>query len=223
MTGIETKQLEIYAFWRSIPLIKKVSYEKFEQVKQETRNKIIEILRTGIEDKYGEFTRRYALNAQEIQDILIKKGIKTSVQNTYFHINILLEEGLIQEIAIIKEGRFNKRYYGRTAKLFLFTGYYLDTQERFDKAKMKFLTLIEILTDGNRDKELEKNVESYLNERIKIFNESEDKLYSWFEQNADKIIEYNIDVKDTYEMLVELVSKSGHSSLDKKMMELLKI
>ena len=222
--SITTQELgknEIYTFWRSLPLIKKVPEDKFEQVQQETRSKIIEILRTGIDDTYSEFTRRYALNAQEIQDILTKEGIKTSLQNIYFHINILLEEGFIQEIAILKEGRFNKRYYGRTAKLFLFVDFHLNKQEKYDEAKNKLISLINIVNGKTQEDEVHPIIEKYLNEQVVIINNYDEIVNSWFEKNAEKFIEYNIDVKETYQMILEIVS--SQTQIGKKMLEILKI
>ena len=141
----EPSENRIYSFWQTIPLVKKMDDEKFNHLKQGTRQKIVEILRTGIDDNSSNHKKRYALTANEIQLLLTNDGLKTSLQNTYFHLNILLEEGFITEIAILKDGRFNKRYYGRTAKLFLFTSFSDEFNQNSVEAKKKFLELIDMV------------------------------------------------------------------------------
>ena len=104
----QVKKKVLYSFWRNIPLIKRISKDEFEVVNQETRGAIVEILRTGIKDEQSENSQRYALNAHEIQEYLNTKDLKSSLQNIYFHLNILIEGGIIKEVAILKEGRFKK-------------------------------------------------------------------------------------------------------------------
>ena len=220
---VQTGQSELYSFWKSIPLIKRMEPEKFDHVKQVTRSKIIEILRKGIEDANSDVKKRYALNAQEIQEILTKEGLKTSLQNTYFHINILLEEGFIQEITILKEGRFNKRYYGRTAKLFLFTSYSNNIQEKMEEGIKQFSELINVINDEKSENHVENMIEEFLNNQLNYYYELETLINAWFEKNAEKFIEHDLDVKETYQMIFELVYNGNQSDLNKKMIKMLKL
>lgn len=219
----EKKKEKIYSFWKAIPLIKNMEAEKGNSIQQETRSQILEILRTGIEDKHGEYSRRYALNVQEIRELLIQKNLKTSLQNIYFHLNILLEQGLITEIEILKEGRFNKRYYGRTAKLFLFGKSSDIPQERIEEIKNTFTNVIKAINADNITKKMDGTVELFLNERMDEFIKSEILLNEWFEKHAQSFIEYNIDVKLTYGLIRDLILNRDSTDHSKEMEHLLKI
>ena len=218
----EVSENRIYTFWQIIPLVKKMNDEKFTQLKQETRQKIIEILRTGIEDTSSENNKRYALTANEIQSKLTTDGSKTSLQNTYFHLKVLLDEGFITEIAILKDGRFNKRYYGRTAKLFLFTGI-----EKIDRkageSKKKFIELIRMVNTEAEQHSLEKIIDEFIHEKTQFFLDIENKILTWFERNADIFIKKNLDVKETYEIVFDFILNGDQTPLNKKMLSLLKI
>lgn len=216
------KKKELYNFWRSIPLIKRMSKEEFEAIRQETRNAIIELLRTGIKDEKSENNQRYALNAQEIQEYLNAKGIKTSLQNCYFHLNILINGGFIKEIAILKEGRFNKRYYGRTAKLFLDMGFANNIEDKIEEGKEIFLNLIKI-ANSKEPENAKEVVGLFLNEKWEFFVKIEDRLDKWFKDNAEALIDSNIDVKDTYELLLNLVLMGKDTPINNNLTSLLKI
>ena len=221
-TLIDAEKKKIYSFWKDIPLIMNMEPEKFECLKQETRNQIIEILRTGIEDKNSEYSRRYALNAQEIRELL-QKNLKTSLQNIYFHLNILLEEGFISEIEILKEGRFNKRYYGRTAKLFLFNKFADITQDKVDEGKKALIDIIKAISINKLPNNTENIIELFLKERWDGFIQNEIRLNKWFEKNAQSLIDSNIDVKNTYELFLALIINRSNTKYSKEMESLLKI
>lgn len=221
----EDKKKILYTFWRTVPLIKRINNEKYLVVKQPTRSAIIEMLRTGIKDEKSENNLRFALNAHEIQQHLNEQGIKTSLQNVYFHLNNLLDGGLIKEIAIIKEGRFNRRYYGRTAKLFLdvFFKEANNIDIKIDENKTKILNLIKASNSNREPKNAEEIVESFLKERYALYAEIDDKLDKWFKNNAESLIDFNIDVLQTYHFLQNFVLTGKDTTTLQDLTSLLKI
>ncbi|MFX0116830.1 MAG: hypothetical protein ACFFB3_19940 [Candidatus Hodarchaeota archaeon] len=134
----ESEREILYTHWKALPAIKSIeasAEEVYGKTNFLVRRSVVRILRTGIIEEFqSQKRRRHALTAQEILERLPKylegqSEIKTpSLTNLYFHLE-KLEHGqvkLIQPVAILREKRKKRRfpitYYGRTARIFLYTG-----------------------------------------------------------------------------------------------------
>ncbi len=123
-----------FDFWKKVPVIMEFDYNKFNSIVEgEPRSLILDILVEGIEEKHpitGKIRIRRALSATEIYDRLNgneKKGIDGKLSddqqikrnNLYFHLDKLLDNGIIKEITRIETGRRSTTYFGRAAKIII--------------------------------------------------------------------------------------------------------
>ncbi len=147
----------LYDFWDRLPQIKLVKDAEKIYYAHAVRILIIKSLGEGLKDEFKEDKSvsaiRRALNAQEIYqrvqdykkekrqiDGVDWKGFEVSLNNLYFHIQKMEEALLIQTVAILREGRHNVSYYGRTAQVLVFRVDY----EEYEKIKNAFGVMAEI-------------------------------------------------------------------------------
>ncbi|MFX0062204.1 MAG: hypothetical protein ACFFC7_08440 [Candidatus Hermodarchaeota archaeon] len=195
-------------YWTSLPATKQIQepIEVTEKLlKQEIRSAIVDILREGIVDEIDEVEveyqdkRRHALTAQELREH-IKKRLETQIKlsTVYFHLQKLQEHGYIQIVTIIKQGRSNIAYYGRTAKLFLFPN-------KMDSLKeIHFINkLSKLISELNPNQEEEQTIE--LVKKLQKLNiEMEQTINKWIEKNEEFINKISIDVKALFYFLAIL-------------------
>ncbi|MFX0182523.1 MAG: hypothetical protein ACFE95_05495 [Candidatus Hodarchaeota archaeon] len=199
-------------YWNTIPPLILVDASKFPLIYQEVRNEIMELLREGIKTELdGKITKRHALNAQEILTHLNQKRTQENrsqlkISNIYFHLEKLVHFGHVKEIPI-KEGRFHVKYYGRTAKIFIFS-----PLEPSGIQKIRERLLSEVVEP------LHAIAPSYSKQRITtIINNLFDyrmtnikQLVSWLEKNVEHLEE--IDFSFFFQAMLEIIGLG----LDKK-------
>ena len=147
----------LYDFWDKLPQIKLVKDAEKIYYAHTVRILILKSLGEGLKDEpeiEGKKIKiRRALNAQEIYqrvqdykkekrqiDGVDWKGFEVSLNNLYFHLQKMEEADLIHTVTILREGRHNVSYYGRTAQVLVFRVDY----EEYEKIKNAFNVIKEI-------------------------------------------------------------------------------
>jgi len=201
-------------YWNTIPPIVLVDASKFPLIYQEVRNEIMELLREGIKTELdGRITKRHALNVQEILTNLNQKRTQESrsqlkISNIYFHLEKLVHFGHVKEIPM-KEGRFHVKYYGRTAKIFIFSPLepsgIQTIREKFLSEVVEPLHAIAPSYSKQRITTIIKNLFDYRISNIKL-------LIAWLEKNVEQIEELEIDINFFFQAMLEIIGLG----LDKK-------
>lgn len=110
----------LYEHWDNIPIIQDVSKRVIDKLgTKKAQHYIIIALSKGISDEYPSGLRkRYALNANEIQDIM--KNIydfEVNKSNLYYHLQKLVDQKIIQIVTSVQRSNIVTSYYGRSSKL----------------------------------------------------------------------------------------------------------
>lgn len=183
----------LHDFWEKLPELKIVKDSDKVYYSHSGRQLILKVLGMGIEEHSKEDSKeiviRRALNTQEIYQAIkdLKKqkpqefdlkDFDISLHNLYFHIQKLEEAGLIKPIAILREGRHNVTYYGRTARIMFFN----ITYEEYEKVKNAF-TAMEKLAPKINQKIKSEDIRGYYDKYVKIGKTLTQKMF-------DKLAEY---------------------------------
>ncbi|MFX1251763.1 MAG: hypothetical protein ACFFCZ_09160 [Promethearchaeota archaeon] len=213
-------------FWTSLPVTKEIQ-EPFEVteklLKQKARSAIVEILREGIIDETKDVEyqdkSRHALTAHELREHINNRlETKIKLSTVYFHLQELQKHGYIQIVTIIKQGRSNIAYYGRTAKLFLFPNKLNSLKETHFVQKLS-----ELISELNPNQEEERTNE-LVKELRKLDIELEQVINKWIEENEEVINKISIDVKDLFHFLVILgISSPKIAKLQAELRKLLNL
>lgn len=206
MTQPPKSEEVLFSFWSQIPAIAQYrdDQEKLQLVTQDVRRRIVEILRTGVEDKHpltGEMKKRRALSVKEIQDFLNKRfeGDHFKLTNLYFHIEKLVQAGLLQEVANIKDGRRTVTYFGRTAKIFLFLQN--EPREPTDLWEALF-PIIPKLNPTVTEDEVTRLKKRVFRRNPEVM---EEKIIAWFEKNNEVLAGQDIDFAQLYNLLARIL------------------
>lgn len=203
----EEKKKSLYEYWRTLPYFKTMDSLNFSQVEEsEVRSFIIKYIRDGIEDEYGKennLMRRHAFTAKELHAAYMKKwkDQKYSPSNFHFHINSLVEDGYLKEIAKILEGRHYISYYGRTAISFI--GKY-DNILTSSTVRDLFGPLKQLLKDMHPEIDPE-TINQLVDESILSMQDFYYRFFSWVEDKYPLLYQAKVDIK-------ELLSIVGHYS-----------
>jgi DNA-binding transcriptional ArsR family regulator len=180
-------------FWEKLPELKIVKDSDRVYYSHSARQLIMKVLGMGIEELEEEDTKkstiRRALNTQEIFQAIKElkkrkpqefdiKDFDISLHNLYFHIQKLEEAGLIKPVAILREGRHNVTYYGRTARVMFFNIAY----EEYEKVKNAF-TAMEKLAPKINSKIKKEDIKNHYNNYNKIGKTLSKKMF-------EKLAEY---------------------------------
>ena len=208
---ISSSKLEeaIFSHWQKIPVIKDIPEVMPEDlVLQEVRSTILDILRNGIEeyDENRDLIRvRHVFSVKELHKLIkerLSKKIKLS--NVYFHLNQLKDREFVQIVTTIKEGRQITHYYGRTAKLFLWSG-----KENKETKINQFIALIQHFNPDIPSETVEELFRS-----ISLTNlESHNRVKKWLENNVTELTELNLDTRDVYNFL-RSINKCDSKSIE---------
>lgn len=143
---------QLFDHWKNIPSFVFVSVPKDKYFSHPVRRDIIKLLRKGLEEESpdGNFKIRRAMNVTEINDKLSQIN-ETNISKTtlYFHLDILIELGLINVVATLHEGphgRNKTKYFGRVARnLFVSSSQYIyeNYKAQFDEFQ-RFTKLIDL-------------------------------------------------------------------------------
>jgi hypothetical protein len=113
---------EVYTYWDELDIIVEVEAEIHQKLEKNIlRDLIIKAISKGTVDEVaGETKRRHALTVNEMIDIISDMtGEKHNKSNIYYHLQILNDLGITQEVTTIKEGNIVTSYFGRTSKLIM--------------------------------------------------------------------------------------------------------
>jgi len=193
---------KLFDHWKNIPSFTYITVPEENYFSHPARREIIKILRNGKQELSpdGSSTKRHALNVTEISEELDKRLTKGKLKKTtlYFHLDVLLELGLIETVAILQEGphRRNKtKYFGRVARnLFLSSTH--DTCEKYQLQFTEFQILANL-----KGLELPKNFQEIPKQLIETQEEYYKVLGKWLTDNEDFIIKNNLEMNLLFDFL----------------------
>ncbi|MHA2054175.1 MAG: hypothetical protein ACW99F_11305 [Candidatus Hodarchaeales archaeon] len=206
----ELKDL-IYNHWKNINPIKEIEGQRpINILHQEVRSAILELLNEGIKEYDSEkdqILRRKVFSAREIHTIIKKdKQMKIKVSNIYFHLHKLQDQGLVKIVGTKKEERHIIRYYGRTARLFLWTG---DPTEKVNEKKA-FKIIKKLIKELNTELS-EKTIEDLLISFTRTKKASHKGIKEWIQKNENLLISGDYDIREIYKFLTLLDITSPRS------------
>ncbi len=196
--AIDEKRKSLYNYWHKLPYFKTMDTLNLSQVEEsEVSSFIIKCIRDGIEDEFGRtnnLSRRHAFSAKELHTAYTKKwkDQNYSLSNFHFHINNLVEDGYLQEIARILENRHYISYYGRTAKAFI--GQY-DNILTSSTVLETFEPIKQLIKNMNPEISLD-TIDQLIDENIISMQDFYYRLFSWIEDKYPLIYKSKIDIKD---------------------------
>ncbi|MHA2295506.1 MAG: winged helix-turn-helix domain-containing protein [Candidatus Hodarchaeales archaeon] len=213
----------LYNFWESLPALKIITSSKEEIFGHKLRLVIIRLLREGvleINEDIKQKQRRRALSAREIQKTLLEEESEfkdLSLQSLYFHLQKLEEAGLIQTITILREGRHNIAFYGRTARIFLF-GDFAKEQKEYSRAFHEITRFAKSKNPDVKDEE----IDIFLNRFLEYEKKRKQRISDWLIQHESIIAENNIDLSYLYKF-IELVDSINpeYIKIFKELLEIL--
>ena len=198
----------LYDFWNSLPRIKFVKDAERVYYAHKARELILKTLGEGVKEVSEIGTEknviRRALSAQEIfqriEDYKREKreirGINwdefdISLHNLYFHIQKLEEAELIHPVTILREGRHNVSYYGRSAQVFLFRIEY----EEYEKIKNAFHAMAKLAPHIDSRLKSEEILQFYDN-YVKIGQSHSNVLFEQLAELEKPLLEADVDPGD---------------------------
>jgi DNA-binding transcriptional ArsR family regulator len=189
----------LYSYWQEIPNVKLHKLPSKVMYSHEARGAILAILREGIKDTEGT---RHAMKAEEIKTLLQEKhDIKMSQTNLYFHLGVLEENGVLQIVTRITEGRHNVAYYGRTSKAILIR----DPAESLERYAGRFMEMSKLTKIKHPDFDLDK-AQGLAEEYLKIKQGRDQALSMWVNEHEEQLREHEIDLAQVFEFLKTLDS-----------------
>ncbi len=212
----------LYSFWDSLPKLKFVKDAEKIYYAHNARILILKTLGEGFKEEGKETGEedviRRALNIQEIyQRIQFYKEEKRQIEgidwknfdislhNLYFHIQKLEEAGLIQTIAILREGKHNVSYYGRKAQVMIFR---LDYEE-YEKIRNAFQAMAKLVPFVD-SKFKSEDVNDFYNRYVSIGKSQVKKLFEQlasFQTALDKTDVDPVDILNFLEILTTVNSE----------------
>ena len=100
---------------------------------------------------------------------------------------------------------------------------YVDIESTKDKEKKFLLELIKVSNSNTEPENTVKVVDLTVEEKWNYVLDIEERIYQWFENNAEILIESNIDIKKTYDFLINFAIKGNATDSHKNLISLLKI
>ncbi|MHA2176098.1 MAG: hypothetical protein ACXACP_10665 [Candidatus Hodarchaeales archaeon] len=220
---MDHKRAILYSFWESLPPLKVIIQPEEELYAHPARRYIIRSLRRGIVEGEDKVTRRRALNAREILQLLQQTQLNTledaskkeeqdavkaiSLQSLYFHLQKLEEAGLVQTVTILREGRHNTAYYGRTARIYLHT----NPKKNESKIAAAFQAVSEFAILNNPNFEKAK-MEELLEKLLILEGQRRERISTWLIQYEATIIEHDIDLTGLFKFM-ELIDTINPSNI----------
>ncbi|MFQ5978671.1 MAG: hypothetical protein ACE5OZ_11135 [Candidatus Heimdallarchaeota archaeon] len=132
----------------------------------------------------------------------------------------LEEEAFIQTVAILREGRHNVTYYGRTARGFVSLPPADDPEEKITRL---FLQLAELAKFRKVDVDSEK-VKKLARSYVEVSNRRTEYLVEWLNNNEREAIETDIDFSQIFDVM-DLVDKANpeYQALYKELFEIFRL
>jgi DNA-binding transcriptional ArsR family regulator len=199
----EDPRLILYNYWKDVQPIKELEGgQEYQLGEQEIRKGILKILREGVKEQYGEYEQRHVFNAQELLAFINEeRGDEDQMKltNMHYHLEKLMQANMITVVTKIQEGKHRVRYYGRTAKLFLFN----DAREISD-FKKNILTKFSLLALEVNPDLVQEEVHEMLEEILQRSGKIKDQIKLWIEKHHEPIGKLDIDVLTLFEIFMNL-------------------
>ena len=215
----------LYSFWESLPPLKVITQPEEEIYAHPARRYIIRSLRRGIVKEEDKSKRRRALNAKEMLQLLQqtqsdtsknaakkeeeKDAVKAiSLQSLYFHLQKLEDAGLVQTVTILREGRHNTAYYGRTARIYLHT----DPKKNESKITGAFQAISEFAMIYSSNFEKAK-MKVLLEKLLSLEGQRRERISTWLTQHEAMIIYHDIDLTGLFKFM-ELIDTINPNNIE---------
>ncbi len=210
MTVQESQDPDFFQLGDAIPVVKMISPETYMAIGDHViRNAMVYVLRKGIYDEDAG-RRRYVLNIVEIVDAInglnteeklqpqlqaLPDGKKVKKTALYHHRDVLVDLGLIAEVASVLEGKRYVTYYARTARAFIADSQDEDKLDDFNDFVRKSAKAI---SPQSSDTKLEMMLKAMNDAR----KQAHDAIVAWLEQHVDAINANDLDALQLYEFLM---------------------
>ena len=164
--------------------------------------------------------RRRALSAKEILNYLRKEGEKQlSLHSVYFHLQKFVDAGYLKTIVILKEGRHNVTYFGRTARIFTYT----DEEEYIKKNIRLFNEFAKVIKLKYPQRDLT-GLDELVKDYVRLVNERDKRINEWVAKNENYLTECNPDIIEfAYILNVLDLANPEYYEIAKKLTELFEI
>lgn len=192
-------RIALYYYWNELPLVRELDEDTYSQSKldrQNIRHEILQLLRKGMIDPQFHMHnhgKRHCLNAHEILVAINAEKAEenhVTIQNIHFHLNKLIDLGMVQVATTLIEGNHKVRYFGRTHKWFR-------RKERDVKVQFKeVLPRIEKLVLHKQPSIDVSAVHHLLDQLISKQSKLRTTLYRWIEKNYDDLYQQGIDLNN---------------------------
>ncbi len=192
---------KLFDHWKNIPSYEFITVPENKYFSHPVRRNIVRLLRKGLEDESPDenFSVRHALNVSEINQELMKlNGPALSKTTLYFHLDILIELGLIFIVATLHEGPYGRnktKYFGRFARN-LFVSSDEEIFEKYKAQYEEFQKLAKIL-----DFKLPDNYSSMPKQITKTQEHFHRVIGKWLIKNEELIEEEQLNMSLLYDFL----------------------
>jgi hypothetical protein len=202
----------LFDYWDNLQVIKKMdtNVKYIKKTGKFLQDAVINILTKGIKDKHpktGENRTRHALSANEIHSqitLLEKKNTDSDIPitNLYRHLKKMSDNGLIQVVAVTKNGQRFTTYYGKSAKILKYNIDYEGLQKTHNfSVNNEFIQFIHNLNpDWEKDK-IQKVLKSSNMKR----RDTSDEFAQWIEQNVHAFQGVTIDLRELFSIFTSLI------------------
>ena len=201
-SSIEDKLHFLQQAWIDTPIIKKVPHKLYEVFEQEHRSLIVKLMGTGMDiDDNGIL--RHIFTGKELHTYLEEKlERKIKISNIYHHLSKLEEIGVVHEVVTFMEGKRKTRYFGRTAKLYIF---FDDPENIIQDPEIKRIAK---LFNHFNPKIPEKIFAKAMKAIYSYENKEHDKLFDWIMENHKILSEFDISPNLIIPVLYDLSNVS---------------
>ncbi len=228
---VKTERIILDTYWESIPAAKSLDINNYDF--HPIRSNILRILYDGLLEEETEEVKkkRHVLNASEILDELnkridsgklldSKKGKREvlikpiSITNLYFHLNKLIDIGVIVVVTELLEGPHNRnktKYYGRIARHLFIS----DEAESLLKYKRRFKAFKRLAEAIGLT--LPEDYEEFPIRYLNIKKNRYKAIENWFvkhEKTIYEISEQQQDFGEIYEFLKDMDSHFSSKYID---------
>ncbi|MCE7736189.1 MAG: hypothetical protein GPJ54_15010 [Candidatus Heimdallarchaeota archaeon] len=195
---------DLFQLWKDIPVVQTLQSSQylFKSTSQPIQNSILKILRKGISDDNNK--KRHFLTANELLEAVnveiegLQNAIKISM--LYYHLDKLQEFQLVEFVYYI-EGRHKRKYFGRTAKFYLFG----DPKEMDEKVEQYFSPISKLILHYNPNADIEK-YKQIVNQIRDEESEFSSSLVTWMRENHELLYELEIDALDIFTALTTFMT-----------------
>ena len=204
---------DLYEIWDNTP-----SYIIFEESSMildapPVQAYISRLLGTGVPGVYNK--QRHFLTVNEIMDKInsdfITDGVKFKKSNVYYHLDRLLEQELIYYVHCL-DGQYKRKYFGKSAKNFLFFDSEETQLEMIDEMLRPFYQLLNHYESKSVDKLFEQIKHDIFEKRKKL----KDDMMNWIKLNDDLLVELEVNTLNFVNHLENIYTTfpSFHEILD---------